>query len=177
MNLRKISYLITICLLINLFVVSCKNIQGDSEKFKFPTTIEEIKEHYGTGFLSHTAINENEVFVKHKGEFGNIYSVINFKEKKIYKIPTIIETLKFKDSINDNELIFEGLGGNHMNSYERFPFLINARKTENEEYELEEDIIWNEIGREIKTSTGNKGEIGDIIINSEGLQIRFYLDM
>lgn len=174
MNFKKVLYLVVICLLSSIFMVSCKDFQEDIGKTKFPMTIEEVKDYYGTEFVSYTSIDENQVFVKYKSEFGNAYRIVNFKDKRIYNIPVMIETLIFKELINENEIIFEAFGGNHINAYERFPFLIHASKTEGEDYKLEEDMIWSDLNEEIKTSVGKKGEVENIIISPEGLEIIFY---
>ncbi|MBC8587179.1 hypothetical protein [Paratissierella segnis] len=170
MTTKNIFYLIMI-LLASIFIVSCNNIRQTKIQ-DFPTSIEDTKEYYGKNFLEYTRINDSEVLVKFKNENDIYFNVVNFKEKKKYILPILENTVIFKSAISDHELIFEVSGGNNINSYEVFPYLVRATKKD-EEYELSKEDKWSEVGESMAAKSSDKGVIRDLKIERNGLKIYF----
>lgn len=167
---KNIFYLIMI-LLASIFIVSCNNIRQTKIQ-DFPASIEDIKEYYGKNFLEYTTINDNEVLVKFKNENDIYFNIVNFKEKKVYILPILENNVIFKSAISDDELIFEVSGGNNINSYEVFPYLVRAIKKDGE-YELSKEDKWSEVGESMAAKSSDKGVVSDLKVEGNGFKIYF----
>lgn len=170
MSTKNFFYLIII-LLVSICLSSCNNIKKEGNQ-DFPASIEEMIKYYGEDFVSHTIINDNEVLVKFKDGFDIYFNIVNFKEKRIYILPILENTVVFKSAVSEDELIFEVYGGNNINSYEVFPYLVHAFK-EDGEYKLSEEDKWSEVGESMAAKSSDKGVISDLIMEGNGLKIYF----
>lgn len=170
MRMNK-KFFIALCLLFSSILISC-NARSHETSQSLPRTLDEVKDYYKEQLVHYNKIDQHGIFVAYRDDVGMRYDIVDLEQQKIYKLPIMAGNLKVEGVLDESEIVFLTDGANHLNSYEKFPYLIRMIKGRNG-YRIVEEEKWNSVGTDLKAVAGKKGCIYDVAVDFDGIQIMF----